>query len=272
MSRLRRLVTAARRRLVPGGSVGERAATSGVWALLSNGLGRGLQLAKLVILANFLSQTAFGLVGVAMLLLVAFQRFSNLGIREALIQHPDDDVDDYLDTAWIIRGVRGIVVAVVVFAAAPLIASVFAAPEQEGLLTAVVRVIGLVPVFRGFQNPGAIYLQKELAFHRDFVLRVGTAVVDVAVAVAAVLALGSVWALVYGTLAGAVARFVLSFLVHPARPGLGFDLDLAGELIGPPSRCTPSSTPRCRCSSGPPRSSCSTATGPGRRTRRSVRR
>lgn len=232
MSRLRRLVAAARRRLVPGGSVGERAATSGVWALLSNGLSRGLQMAKLVVLANFLSQTAFGLVGVALLLLVGFRRFSNLGIQEALIQHPDDDIDDYLATAWVIRGVRGIVVAGIVFATAPLVASLFADPGQETLLTGVVRAIGIVPILRGFQNPGAIYLQKELAFHRDFVLRAGTAIVDVTVAIAAAISLGSVWALVYGTLAGAAARFVLSFLVHPARPSFGFDLGLARELIG----------------------------------------
>ncbi|WP_254820964.1 lipopolysaccharide biosynthesis protein [Haloglomus halophilum] len=232
MTRLRRLLAAARSRLRPSGSVGERAANSVVWAFLANGLGRGLQLAKLLVLANFLSQAAFGLVGVALLLLVGVRRFSNLGIDEALIQHPDADVDDYLATAWVVRAVRGLLTAGLVFAAAPLVAAFFVAPARQPLLTAVVRAMALVPLLRGLQNPGAVYLRKELAFHREFGYRVGTAAADVSVAVAAVIALGSVWALVYGTLAGAATRLGLSYLVHPSRPGLGFDRARARELLG----------------------------------------
>lgn len=73
MSRLRRLIAAARRRLVPGGSVGERAATSGVWALLSNGLGRGLQLAKLAAIAVLIVPLtdAYGVLGTAAAIVAA---------------------------------------------------------------------------------------------------------------------------------------------------------------------------------------------------------
>lgn len=232
MSTLRRLVASLRERLLPGESVGERAANGAVWAMLTNGLGRGLQLGKLLVLANLLSQAAFGIVGLALLLLVALRRFSNLGIDEALVQHPDGDVDAYLDTAFAVRVVRGVLLAGLLYAVAPLLAGVFAAPDQRSLVTAVVRAVGLVPLLRGLQNPGVVYLRKELAFHREFGYRVGTAVVDVTVAVAAAFTLGTVWALVYGTVAGAATRLVLSFVVHDYRPGLGFDTGRAREMVG----------------------------------------
>ena len=232
MSRLTRLLQTARDRLLPSGTVGQRAANSGVWAFLTNGLGRGLQLVKLVVLANFLAQEAFGLLGIGLLLLAALQRFSNLGIDEALVHHPDADVDAYLDTVWAIRIVRGILLTSLVYVTAPWLASVFAAPDQQALLTAVVRAMGLVPALRGLQNPGVVYLRKHLAFHREFVYRVGRSVVDVGVAIGSVLVVGSVWALVFGTLAGAATRLVLSFFIHPYRPGFGFELQKARELLG----------------------------------------
>jgi PST family polysaccharide transporter/lipopolysaccharide exporter len=199
--------------------------------MLTNGLGRGLQLVKLVVLANVLSQAAFGIVGLALLFLVALRRFSNLGLDEALVQHSDRDINAYLDTAFAVRVVRGVLLAGLVYAAAPLFAGVFAGADQRSLVTAVVRAVWLVPLFRGLQNPGIVYLRKELAFHREFGYRVGAVVVDVAVAVAVASTLGTVWALVYGTVAGAATRLVLSFVVHDYRPGLGFDVDRAREMV-----------------------------------------
>jgi PST family polysaccharide transporter/lipopolysaccharide exporter len=226
------LLTLARQRLTPSGSVAERAATSGAWALASNVLGRGLQLVKLVVLANFLSQRAFGVVSLGLLLLLAFRRFTNLGIRQALVQRPEDDIDAALDTAWLMRGVRGLLVTTVVFLAAPLLADVFAEPGNRELLTNVIRVIGVVPTLRGFGNPGIIYFQKELAFHKEFVYRVGRAAADATVAVGAVLVLGNVWAMVLGAVVGGVAQFGLSYAVHPYRPSFSFDLDEARDLVG----------------------------------------
>jgi PST family polysaccharide transporter/lipopolysaccharide exporter len=215
-------------RTTPSGSVTDRAVQSGAWATLSNVLGRGLQLVKLVVLANLLSPEEFGLIGIALLTLAAIRRVTKLGIDEALIQRPETDVDEYLDTAWVLRSGRGIAIAAVVVAGAPVVADVFDVPAA----TDVIRVMALVPLLRGVQNPGIVYFRKSLEFHKEFVYQVGRAFADASVAVAAALVLGNVWALVFGALAGVLARLSLSYLVHEYRPGLAFDRKRAREMLG----------------------------------------
>lgn len=112
-------VRAIYRRLTAGGPTEARAVQSGVWVTGINVGDRGLQLVKIVILARLLSPEAFGLLGIALLAIAALRQFSRLGLNEALIHHKEEDVDSYLNTAWILKIFRGAVIAVVGFGLAP---------------------------------------------------------------------------------------------------------------------------------------------------------
>jgi len=91
-------------------------------------------------------------------------RFSRLGLNEALIYHRDEDINQYLDTMWIMEIVRGFVIGAIVFASAPYAAAFFGEPR----VVSVLRVLALSPVAKGFANPGAVYFTKDLNFHRKF--------------------------------------------------------------------------------------------------------
>ena len=218
-----------KRILSPGGGVSERTVKSGIWASMANFIGRGLQLVKLVILANILTPLQFGLVAYALLTLAAMRRFSNLGINAALIQKEEDNVNDYLDTAWTLSALRGLLLSGIGFVAAPYIASFFGARPPT---TQVIRVMSVIPLLTGIQNPGIVYFRKNLDYDRQFVYLVGKAIVAVGVAIGLAVLWQSVWALVVGDIAGVLTATTLSYVLHDYKPRPNLDMAQVKELVG----------------------------------------
>lgn len=216
------------RTLIPKGDITEQAVKSGVWVTLINVFDRVLQLAKLVVLARILAPSDFGLMGIALLTLATLEQFSQLGLDTALIQRKEERVDEYLNTAWSMKIVRGLVITGVAFVFAPLAAQFFSEPRA----TAIIRVIALAPLVRGFQNPGVMYLRKNLEFHKQFLYTLSSTIIEVIVAIGAAVVLQNVWALVFGSLAASVTTLGVSYLIHNYRPWPEFERDLAGELFG----------------------------------------
>ena len=76
-----------------------------------------------------------------------------------------------------------------------------------------------------------LYFQKELEFNKQFIYHLTGTLADFAISVTAAIVLKSVWALVFGLLAGNIARFFVGYKIHPYRPRLNFDFDKAHELF-----------------------------------------
>lgn len=210
-----------------GGSVSGQIARGGVWVFSAYGLAQVLALVRSMILARLLTPADFGLMGMASLSLALLLVFTETGIWPALIQRSELD-QTTLNTAWLISAARGIVLGLVTLAAAPWVAHFFGAP----LLVPMLRVMALSFVLAGFNSLGLVLLQKELDFRTLAAVNLATSAVNLVAATMAAFLLRSVWALVIGTLAGALAALLLSYLVHPFRPQLRFDRGRARELFG----------------------------------------
>ena len=217
-----------RRILAPGESLSERAVTSGVWVTITNVLDRFLQLAIVLFVARLIGPDDYGVMALALVVMSGLTQLSRLGIDAALIEREEANVDAYLDTAWVMQNARGIVVAAILVLIAPLMADVFSEPA----LTPVLRVLALSPLLSGLQNPGLLYLKKDLRFDKQFGYTISGTVFYVVVAVGVALVTQSVWALVFGLVASDFVRLIASYIVDDYRPWPRFDLDHARELFG----------------------------------------
>lgn len=145
-----------------------------------------------------------------------------------------EKTEEYLDAAWTFMLIRNIALFAILFLGAPYIAYFFEAPEASLLM----RVIGISLLFGssggigGFANIGILYFQKELEFNKQFIYRLTGTLANFVVAVSSAIILKSVWALVFGLLAGNIVSFFVGYLIHPYRPRLNFDFDKARELFG----------------------------------------
>ena len=188
---------------------------------------RVLELVALLVLARLLTPDDFGLLGIALLTLTGLDRFSQLGFTSALIQRSEDNVDRYLNTAWTLQIARGLLLGGLTVALAGPAARFFAEPAVEPIL----MVIAVIPLLDGLENPGVVYFQKDLQFHKQFVHLVTTSLVYVVVTIGLALAFENVWALVVGQVAAAFSQFGVSYVVHDYRPRPAFDRQAAADLI-----------------------------------------
>lgn len=209
-----------------GPSLGERTIKGGFWVFSLRISNRLFRFVRTIILARLLAPNDFGLFGIALLALAFLDTFSQTGFWQALIQKRGD-VKPYLNTAWTIGIIRSLVIAAILFSAAPLTASFFNESQAEPIL----KVIGLAIIFQSLTNIAVIYFDKELEFHKYFLYMFIGTIADMIVAITAALLLRSAWALVLGRLAGDLVRCGVSYLIHPYRPRPKLDVQKAKELF-----------------------------------------
>jgi len=215
-------------RLIPKQGAADRIIKSGVWAILLNVSDRLLQILKLIILARLLSPRDFGLIGIGYLTLGAMRKLSQLGIEQELIQRKQDSVNESLNTAWLLKIFRGLLILLIAYTAAPAIAQFFGEPRA----TDIIRVLGIIPLFVGLENPATVYFHKNLEFHKEFVVDMSKSIVDVVVSIVLAVIFQNVWALVFGAVAGNVVRTLASYGVHEYRPGFDFSMADARQIVG----------------------------------------
>jgi len=179
---------------------------------------RGFTLVRIVILARLLSTTQFGLFGIATLVLGFVEIVTETGINVFLIQE-QEDIKEYLHTAWIVSIIRGFLIALLIAVTAPFIALFFHSPDALPLLL----FITLVPIFRGFINPAVVTFQKELHFHKEFWYRLIIFAVDASTAIIVAFFTRSAISVVWGFVLGAFAEMVLSFLFVKPWPQFIFE-------------------------------------------------
>jgi O-antigen/teichoic acid export membrane protein len=199
----------------------------GVWVFAFRIINRGLGLIRTVVLAHLLAPQDFGLFGIGMLAIATLETFSQTGFQAALIQKKGN-VKAYLDTAWTVSAIRGVLLFIILVCSAPLIAAFFNSPQA----TLVVKVIAISTLLSGFGNIGILFFQKELEFHKQFIYEFSATLTDLTTALFLALVLRNFWALVYAGLAANFIRFLSSYILHPYRPRISFQKEQVQELLG----------------------------------------
>lgn len=202
-----------------------RAVKGGAWLFALRILSHILSMTKLIILCRLLDPDDFGLLGVATLSIGVLLSFSEIGLRQALIQKKDN-IESYLDLAWTINIIRGLVLFLVMFIVSPFIADFFNRLDA----VVIIRVIAVSLIFNGFANIGVVYFAKELEFHKKFILEIAGTIVGVVVVIVLAFIYRNVWALVFGMLFSSFTRCVMSYILHSYRPKLSFDFVKFREL------------------------------------------
>lgn len=213
--------------LIPSGGVSGLTVKGSFWLFALRGTDQFLRLIRTIILARLLAPNDFGLFGIVIISISLLDTFSQTGFQQALIQKKED-IKSYLNTGWVVQVIRGLLLALVLFLTAPYIATFFKTPAAELIL----KVVSLVIILQSLSNIAIVYFQKELEFHKYFIYQIAGTITDFTVAVSAAFIFRSVWALIFGFLAGNLVRCVISYIIHPYRPRFYFSFSKARELFG----------------------------------------
>ncbi len=208
-------------------SLSKKVVRGGMWVFALRFTNRGLGFIRTIILARLLAPEDFGLLGIAMLAIATLETFSQTGFQAALIQKKEN-VESYLDTAWTVSAIRGVLLFLILFFSAPLVAKFFNSPQA----TLVIKVIAVSTLLSGFRNIGIIFFQKDLEFNKQFFYELSATLVDLTIAITLAFMLRNVWALVWGGVAANFVRLFMSYVLHPYRPHVRFDKGEFKELFG----------------------------------------
>jgi len=202
-----------------------RAVKGGGWVIATRISQQLLSTARLIVLARLLSPRDFGLMGIVLLTMATINMFTQMGFQEALIQKKKDIVG-FLNTAWTLGIIRGLLLFAFLYFGAPCVASFFDIPEVVDVL----RVAALSLVVVAVTNIGTVYFVKELFFYKQFILENTGTLVGTVIAIWFAVQYRNVWALVIGRLSGDITRCLLSYVMQPYKPGINFDVAKAKEL------------------------------------------
>ena len=194
-----------------GGRLMARVMRSTSWILLGYGGSQGLRLASNLILTRMLFPEAFGLMALVGLVTVGLMLFSDVGIAPSIAQSKRGDDPDFLNTAWSIQVLRGVILFTVACGLALPFAAFYDAPE----LATYLPVAATALLITGFNPTRIETAHRHLLMGRLTVLDLTAQVIGIVVMIALAWWLQSVLALVLGGVVTALAKLVLTSVYLP---------------------------------------------------------
>ncbi len=187
---------------------------------------RASGLINVMILARLLPPADFGVVGLTVALIGAFEAVSDMSMNAAIVRHPDPKKKHY-DTAFTIGLLRGLLIGGLALLCAEPLAEFYG----DERLKYVAWALAAQAVIFGLTNTGTADFQRDFTFGKDFMYlaarKLGGSIASIGVAL-------TIWpdyrALVAGLIIGSISSVVASFVLHPMRPRLS--LEAFGELFG----------------------------------------
>ncbi len=184
-----------------------------IWTVAMRWGVRLLGLTSMIVLVRLLEPEDFGVLAMAMAVVALADMLTDFGVSAALIRNKNAGRAQF-DTAWTVRQMQFLTVAVTVVFCAPIAAGYYDDPR----VTEVLRVLAVVFAIRSFENIGIINFQRELMFHRDFIMQVSVKSASVVITLILAFWLRNYWALILGMVAESILSVAFSYWMCPYRP------------------------------------------------------
>ena len=148
---------------------------------------QALRFGSNLILARLLFPEAFGLMALVTMIVMGLTLLSDSGVQQSIMQHERGDEADFLNTAWTLNAVRGVLLWLIACALAWPVAQVYDAPE----LLVVLPVATLSLVCMGLAPTKVYTAQRHLQLGRITAIEMGTQIVSIAIMIVTALVTGS---------------------------------------------------------------------------------
>jgi lipopolysaccharide exporter len=212
--------------LLLGDGLRAKVMRGGTWLGAGSAAEQAARFARNMILTRILAPNAFGAMAIVMSCSSIIGTLTDVGQRAAVIQNPRGREKAYLNAGWWMGMGRAVCMYGIIFVAAPFVGHFYGNAELCGLL----RVALLSTLFEGAMSPRSILPEKEMRFGRWMVISNGGAICGVITTVILSFYIRDVWALAIGACSENFFRCVLSYMLCPGLPSLGWDRRVVRDL------------------------------------------
>lgn len=214
--------------LMTGEGLVQRAFRGSALTMIGFGGIQAIRLASNLVLTRLLFPEVFGLMTLIMVIIQGLNNFSDVGITPAILQSKRGDDRTFLDTAFTMQAIRGVILWLGCCILAVPAAWFYDVPELVWFLP----VAGVTAMIYGFLPTKIESANRHMQMGRLTVVELATAAISTAITIALAATMGSAWALVIGLILGAVIKVAM---VRGWMPGpnnrLRWDRDCAAELV-----------------------------------------
>jgi O-antigen/teichoic acid export membrane protein len=194
-----------------------RTARGANWMVAWRFANRVLGLVSMLVLLRLLAPEDFGLITLAFSFSQALETFTALGVEAQIIRSRNADRDLY-DTGFTFNALRAALLAVLVAAGSGPVSAWFGEPRLRALLLAIAAHVFI----KGIGSIRTVAFQRDLAFHKVFILQMAPRLVQIVVNIVFAVLLRNYWAIIIGTFAWGLSGLVIGYVMAPYRPRLTF--------------------------------------------------
>ncbi len=202
-----------------------RVISAGMWTMGGYVVAQFLRLASNLILTRLLVPSMFGVMSIVTMVMVGMVLFTDLGLRENVIQSPRGNDPAFLDTVWTIQILRGILlwfVSVLIGGALYFADRMGWVPAHtayaDPVLPWVIPVATLSLIFSAFEPTWTSTASRRLEQSKLTLIELASQLGGILVTLALVAVERSIWALVVGSLIPAVIRNIIVYRIIPGAP------------------------------------------------------
>lgn len=199
------------------------------WVAAPFAVQQAVRLATNIVLTRLLAPEMFGLMLLVNTLRIGIELLSDIGIGQSVVRSAHGEDRRFLDTAWTLQILRGVLLTVTLMAAAVPLARIYGQSE----LTLILLAVSPIFLFTGFLSPALFLLQRNMNLRALAVYEVGGALFHSVLTIGLAAIMGSVWALVWGVVLGSLFHASLSYVVGKRmRPRFTWDSAHVREIVG----------------------------------------
>ena len=199
------------------------------WTVVGHLTNQALRLGGNLMLTRLLFPEAFGLMAIVQSVITGLALFSDIGIEISIIQNKRGHEAAFVNTAWTIQVIQGVIIWLVLCMLSPLAASFYAQP----MLASLMPVVGLSAVLGGLKSTKFALANRNLALKKRVLIEVGSYAFGLLVTVLWAWIDRSIWSLVGGGLVGATVKTAASHLLFKgAHNRFAWERDSVKALFG----------------------------------------
>jgi O-antigen/teichoic acid export membrane protein len=203
-------------------SLKKRVLNAGGWTLGGIVAGHVIRLAGNLILTRLLAPEMFGVMAIIYVLMSGFTLVTDVGLNQNIIQSRRGDEPEFLNTVWIVQICRGALIWLIALSISGLLYalgqvnwlpadSVYADP----ILPVVIAVYSMTQFIVGFQSTKVALARRKLAIAKLAKLQLLSQTLTLVFITIWAFISPSIWALVGGTILGAISDLLIYHLLLP---------------------------------------------------------
>ncbi|MES9969185.1 MAG: lipopolysaccharide biosynthesis protein [Candidatus Thiodiazotropha sp.] len=208
------------------GNLKKKTIRAGIWVGISTATLSSLSFVRSIILARLLTPEIFGLWAICMMYIRGIELMTETGFGTALIQK-QDGFEEAKDTAFTLMVIRGILLTLISFICAPLIAVFF----EQDIIQPLISFLALALLFSGFANMNTIQRQKELDFKPLVYLEQIHTLTNFILVVVLAYIYRDIWSVVLAHVASTLLYVIMTYIIIPGKPNFAFNKKIAWELF-----------------------------------------